>query len=95
MADASILVVEVDESRIDRRVKQRFCDVKMQSLDEALKLVNKHTKERRPISIGLVGNCADVFPEIARRNIVPDMVTDQTSAHDELNGYIPQGADGY
>jgi len=91
MAGASILVVEVDEARIDRRVKQRFCDMKVESLDEALKLINKHTKARKPISIGLVGNCADVFPEIVRRDIVPDMVTDQTSAHDELNGYIPQG----
>ncbi len=91
MAGASIMVVEVDESRIDRRVKQRFCDVKVQSLDEALNLINKHTKAKQPISIGLVANCADVLPEFVRRGIVPDMVTDQTSAHDELNGYIPQG----
>jgi len=91
MAGASILVVEVDEARIDRRVKQRFCDVKVQSLDEALKIINQHTQTGKPVSIGLVANCADVFPEIARRGIVPDMVTDQTSAHDELNGYIPQG----
>jgi len=91
MAGASILVVEVDEARIDRRVKQGFCDVKVHSLDEALKLINQHTKAGQPISIALVANCADVFPEIVRRGIVPDMVTDQTSAHDELNGYIPQG----
>ena len=91
MAGASTLVVEVDEARIDRRVKQRFCDVKVRSLDEALKLIDKHTKSKEPISIGLVANCADIFPEIVKRSIVPDMVTDQTSAHDELNGYIPQG----
>ncbi len=91
MAGASILVVEVDETRIDRRVKQRFCDVKVPSLGDALKLIDKHTKSKQPISIGLVANCADIFPEIVRRGIVPDIVTDQTSAHDELNGYIPQG----
>ncbi len=91
MAGATILVVEVDESRINRRVKQGFCDVKVKQLDKALELVKKHTKENKPISIGLVGNCADIFPEIYRRGLIPDMVTDQTSAHDELHGYIPEG----
>ena len=91
MAAASILVVEVDQSRIDRRVAQGFCDVKVHSLDEALKLIDEHTKKTQPISIGLVGNCAEIFPEIASRGIAPDIVTDQTSAHDELNGYIPIG----
>ncbi len=91
MAGASTLVVEVDESRINRRVKQGFCDVKVKTLDKALKLIKEHTKSGEPISIGLVGNCAEMFPEIYRRGIVPDMVTDQTSAHDELNGYIPEG----
>jgi len=91
MAGASILVVEVDESRINRRVKQGFCDVKVKDLDKALKLIKEHTKANNPVSIGLVGNCAEVFPEIFRRGILPDVVTDQTSAHDELNGYIPEG----
>ncbi len=91
MAGASILVVEVDEARINRRVSQGFCDVKVKELDKALKLVKEHTKSGEPISIGLVGNCAEIFPEIFRRGIVPDMVTDQTSAHDELGGYIPEG----
>lgn len=91
MSGASILVVEVDESRINRRVKQGFCDVKVKQLDRALKLIKEHTKSGEPISIGLVGNAAEVFPEIFRRGIVPDIVTDQTSAHDELNGYIPEG----
>ncbi|MBD3331237.1 urocanate hydratase [candidate division GN15 bacterium] len=91
MAGASTLVVEVDESRINRRVKQGFCDVKVKTLDKALKLIKEHAKSGEPISIGLVGNCAEMFPEIYRRGIVPDMVTDQTSAHDELNGYIPEG----
>lgn len=91
MAGATILVVEVDESRINRRIKQGFCDVKVKQLDKALQLVKEHTQKKEPISIGLVGNCADMFPEIFRRGMIPDMVTDQTSAHDELNGYIPEG----
>lgn len=90
MAGASILVVEVDEARITRRVKVGFCDVKVKTLDKAIKLIKEHTKSGVPVSIGLVGNCAEIFPEIYRRGIVPDMVTDQTSAHDELNGYVPE-----
>jgi len=90
MAGASILVVEIDEARIDRRVKIGFCDVKVKTLDKALKLIKEHTKTGEPISVGLIGNCAEVFPEIYRRGVVPDVVTDQTSAHDELNGYVPE-----
>ena len=90
MAGASILCVEVDEDRINRRVKMGYCDIKVKTLDKALKLIKEHTKNREPISIGLVGNCAEMFPEIFRRGIIPDVVTDQTSAHDELNGYIPE-----
>jgi len=90
MAGASVLVVEVDESRINRRIKQGFCDVKVKALDKAIKLIKEHNKSKKPISIGLVGNCAEILPEIFRRGIVPDIVTDQTSAHDELNGYIPE-----
>jgi urocanate hydratase len=90
MAGASILCVEVDEARIDRRVKIGYCDVKVKTLDKALKLIKEHTKSGEPISIGLIGNCAEVFPEIYRRGIIPDIVTDQTSAHDELNGYVPE-----
>jgi len=91
MSGASVLCVEVDEARINRRVKIGYCDVKVKTLDEAMKLIDKHTKSGEPISIGLVGNCADIFPEIYKRGIRPDIVTDQTSAHDELNGYIPHG----
>ncbi len=91
MAGASILTVEVDEARINRRVKIGFCDVKVKSLDRAMQLIEKHKKSGVPISIGLVGNAADIFPEIYRRGICPDIVTDQTSAHDELNGYVPTG----
>ncbi|MEW5795873.1 MAG: urocanate hydratase [Candidatus Zixiibacteriota bacterium] len=90
MAGASILVVEIDEARIDRRVKIGYCDVKVKALDKALKLIKEHQKSGEPISVGLIGNCAEVFPEVYRRGIVPDIVTDQTSAHDELNGYIPE-----
>lgn len=92
MAGASILVIEVDEGRINRRVRMGFCDVKVKTLDKAIKLIKEHIKSGgEPISVGLVGNCAEVFPEIYRRGIVPDIVTDQTSAHDELDGYIPEG----
>lgn len=91
MNGAAILVVEVDEARINRRLKIGFCDIKVKTLDKALKLIKEHTSSGKPISIGLVGNCAEVFPEIFRRGMIPDIVTDQTSAHDELNGYIPDG----
>jgi urocanate hydratase len=91
MNDAIMLCVEVDEQRIDRRIEKRYCDKKAHSLDEALKMVNEARKKKDAISIGLVGNCADILPELVRRNIVPDIVTDQTSAHDELNGYVPNG----
>ena len=91
MNDAIMLCVEVDEHRIDRRIENRYCDQKARSLDEALKMVDEAKKKRDAVSIGLVGNCADVLPELVRRNIVPDIVTDQTSAHDELNGYVPNG----
>ena len=89
MAGASVLCVEVDEARINRRVKVGFCDVKVKTLDKAIKLIKEHTKSGEAVSIGLVGNCAEIFPEVFRRGIIPDIVTDQTSAHDELNGYIP------
>ncbi len=91
MNGASALVVEVDEARINRRLKIGYCDVKVKDLDKALKLIREHTKSGEAISVGLVGNCAEIFPEIFRRGVVPDIVTDQTSAHDELNGYIPEG----
>ena len=91
MAGASVLCVDVDETRITRRVKIGYCDVKVKTLDKAMALINQHTRSGEPISVGLVGNCADIFPEIYRRGIRPDIVTDQTSAHDELNGYVPTG----
>ncbi len=90
MAGAVTVVVEIDESKINRRVKQGYCDTKVKTLDKALKLVKEYTKSGEAISIGLVGNCAEMFPEIYRRGLIPDIVTDQTSAHDELGGYIPE-----
>ncbi len=91
LSGASILVVEADEDRINRRVKIGYCDAKVKTLDKALKLIKEATAAKTPMSIGLVGNCAEIFPEIFRRGMIPDVVTDQTSAHDELNGYIPEG----
>ncbi|MFZ5432846.1 MAG: urocanate hydratase [Calditrichota bacterium] len=85
------LVVEVDPARIRRRVEIGYCDRETTSLDEALTWVNDAVKRGVPLSIGLLGNCADVLPELLKRNVIPDVVTDQTSAHDELNGYVPNG----
>jgi urocanate hydratase len=91
MQGAAMLAVEVDESRIDKRLATGYCDVKSHDLDEALKLVVKAARERRALSVGLVGNAADVLPELAARKWRPDVLTDQTSAHDMLNGYVPAG----
>jgi urocanate hydratase len=89
--DALFLGIDVDQSRIDRRIRTRYLDVSTDSLDEALRLVDEAKKKGDAVSIGLLGNAADVLPELARRNVVPDVLTDQTSAHDELNGYVPNG----
>ncbi len=91
MAGFSALVVECDESRIDFRLKTRYLDKKATSLDEALAMINAATSKGEAVSVGLLGNAADVFPELVKRGITPDVVTDQTSAHDPLNGYLPQG----
>ncbi|MCG3174574.1 MAG: Urocanate hydratase [Myxococcota bacterium] len=92
MAGAAILCVEVDPSRIRRRLETGYLDVAADSLPDALDRVQTAVKEKRPLSVGLLGNCAEVFPELARRGVKFDLVTDQTSAHDPLNGYIPAGA---
>ncbi len=91
MQEAIALVVEVDESRIDKRIETRYLDRKAKDLDEALNLISRATRAGEPISVGLLGNAADVLPEIVKRGINPDIVTDQTSAHDMLNGYVPAG----
>lgn len=91
MNDGVALVVEVDRSRIEKRIKTRYCDVMFDNLEEALQAALKAKEEGRALSIGLVGNAAEVHPELVRRGIIPDVVTDQTSAHDTLNGYVPAG----
>jgi len=89
MNGAIFLGVEVDPARIEKRLKSGYCDKIAWSLDEALRLIDQARKQRKSLSVGLVGNCADVLPEIVKRGVVPDVLTDQTSAHDALNGYIP------
>ena len=91
MAGACCLAVECDPERIDMRLRTRYLDEKAQTLDEALQKIEAWTKAGEAKSIGLLGNAADVFPEMVKRNIRPDIVTDQTSAHDPLHGYLPQG----
>jgi urocanate hydratase len=91
MNDAVFLGVDVDLARIEKRLQSGYCDKIARSLDEALKMIEQARKDRQSLSVGLVGNCADVLPEMVRRGIVPDVLTDQTSAHDALNGYVPNG----
>jgi len=91
MQGTAVLIVEVDESRIDKRLETRYLDRKARDLDEALDLIAKAMHDKEPISIGLLGNAADVLPELVVRGVNPDVVTDQTSAHDMLNGYVPAG----
>jgi urocanate hydratase len=93
MAGASMIAVECRPSRIERRLETRYLDRKANSLDEALKILEAAKKDGKPVSIGLLGNAAEVFPEMVKRGIKPDMVTDQTSAHDPLHGYLPLGWD--
>lgn len=88
-----VIAVEADRSRIERRIENRYCDVLYESLDEALTCAKQAVLEKKPLSIGLLGNAATVYTELADRGIAPDFVTDQTSAHDPLNGYIPEGYD--
>lgn len=91
MAGFSMLAVDVDETRIDFRIRTRYVDEKAADLDSALARIEQANKEGKPVSVGLLGNAADVFAELVERGITPDVVTDQTSAHDPLNGYLPQG----
>jgi len=91
MNGAAFLGVEVDRQRIERRIQTRYCDRMTDNLDAALKMVLMAKEKGEPLSVALLGNCADVLPELLRRKVVPDVLTDQTSAHDELNGYVPAG----
>lgn len=91
MAGFNMIAVECDETRIDFRLKTRYVDKKAKSLDEALQLLEEAKIAGKPTSIGLLGNAADIFAELVERGITPDVVTDQTSAHDPINGYLPSG----
>src|SRR5689334_5206845 len=91
MTGAAFLGIEVDPERIKKRLKTGYCDFMVTSLDEALRIIKNAVRKKENVSVGLVGNCADVIPELADRGVVPDILTDQTSAHDPLNGYVPHG----
>ena len=91
MVGAAILAVEVDEARIDKRLATKYCDRKTASIEEAIEWIEAARTAKSPLSVGLVGNAADVLPQLAAQGIVPDLLTDQTSAHDMLNGYVPAG----
>jgi urocanate hydratase len=91
MAGASCLAVECQPSRIEMRLRTRYLDKQARTLDEALAMIEDAKKAGKPVSVGLLGNAVDIFPEIVRRGIRPDAVTDQTSAHDPINGYLPKG----
>ncbi len=89
----AFLGIDVDPERIKRRVKTGYCDVMVNDLDESLRILKNAVRKREPASVGLVGNCADLIPALAKRGVVPDLLTDQTSAHDPVGGYVPQGLD--
>ena len=91
MAGASCLAVECQPSRIEMRLRTRYLDLQAGSLDEALEIIARSCRDRKPVSVGVLGNAADIFPELVRRGVRPDAVTDQTSAHDPINGYLPKG----
>jgi urocanate hydratase len=91
MAGASCLAVECQPSRIEMRLRTGYLDLQAQTLDEALVVIERACREKTPVSVGLLGNAADVLPELLRRGVRPDLLTDQTSAHDPVNGYLPKG----
>jgi urocanate hydratase len=91
MNEGVAIIVEVDKERIKRRLQTKYVDTMVENLDEALKLARGAQKRGEPLSVALLGNAADILPEFIRRGITPDVLTDQTSAHDELNGYVPHG----
>ena len=91
MTGACYLGIEVDPERIKKRLRTGYCDFMVNSLDEALRILKNAVRKKENISVGLVGNCGDIIPELAERGVVPDILTDQTSAHDPLNGYVPSG----
>ena len=91
MNGAAFLGIDVDPERIKKRLKTGYCDFMVNTLDEALRILKNAVRKKENVSVGLVGNCADIIPELAGRGVVPDILTDQTSAHDPLNGYVPNG----
>jgi urocanate hydratase len=91
MAGASMLAIECQPSRIDMRLRTKYLDAQAKDLDEALAMIDEAVRTRKPRSIGLLGNAAEILPELVRRGVKPDAVTDQTSAHDPINGYLPKG----
>ncbi|HUH10063.1 MAG TPA: urocanate hydratase [Brevundimonas sp.] len=91
MAGASCITIECQRSRIEFRLRTRYVDVMAETLDEALALLEQSFKDKKPLSIGLLGNAADLLPEMVKRGVRPDLLTDQTSAHDPVNGYLPSG----
>src|SRR5436305_9734059 len=91
MTGAAFLGIDVDPERIKKRLKTGYCDFMVTTLDEALRILKNAVRKKENVSVGLVGNCADAIPKHADRGVVPDILTDQTSAHDPLNGYVPQG----
>ena len=91
MAGASMLAIECQPSRIEKRLETRYLDVGVADLDEALALIDRSVRDKKPVSVGLVGNACEILPELLRRGARPDAVTDQTSAHDPANGYLPEG----
>jgi urocanate hydratase len=91
MAGASMLAVECQPSRIEMRLRTGYLDAQASTLDEALQMIERSCAEKKPLSVGLLGNAAEIFPELVARGVQPDVVTDQTSAHDPVNGYLPKG----
>jgi urocanate hydratase len=91
MTGAAFLGIDVDPERIKKRLKTGYCDFMVNTLDEALRILKNAVRKKENVSVGLIGNCADVIPELAERGVVPDILTDQTSAHDPLKGYVPNG----
>ena len=91
MNNGICIAVECDRKRIERRIKAGFCDMVVEDIDEAVEIAEQAKEEGEPKSIAVVGNCADTHPYLVEKGFKPDVVTDQTSAHDELNGYVPAG----
>jgi urocanate hydratase len=91
MAGASCLAVECQASRIEMRLASEYLDMQAKDLDEALTIMERSSHDKKPVSVGVLGNAAEIFPELLRRGVKPDVVTDQTSAHDPVNGYLPKG----